>query len=114
MKSVILKGLSEEAADEMRQSFTHAVYLRKQLIKVLQEKINASNRNSRSKDAYGIANWAYLQADAVGYERGMLECISLLEADIEGAFEATETRTHLTANTPQMPRKRGRPKKILP
>lgn len=81
MKTALLKNLTDQQKDEMRQTFAHAAFLRSQLTTLLNEKINASNKIVRSKDAYGIANWAYLQADAVGYERALQEVISLLSHD---------------------------------
>lgn len=109
MKSIITAGLSEMEADEMRQAFAHAAHLRRRMREVLQQKIDASNKAVRSKDAYGIANWAYLQADAVGYERAMQEVMSLFTADFEGAQKAPEERS--ASNN--IPRKRGRPRKIV-
>ena len=108
MKTIILKGLNEQESDEMRQAFAHAAYLRKRLQKLLQEKIDASNKATRSKDAYGIANWAYLQADAVGYERGMQEVISLLDSAESDAANKAAEESAASAKRP-----RGRPRKIL-
>src|SRR5262245_40939417 len=102
MKTVILKGLTEQQQEEMRGVFAHSGFLRDQLKKILSEKINASNRVARSKDAYGIPNWAYLQADAVGYERALTEVISLLTHDPVQS-EATEK----VAETEPRPKRRG-------
>ena len=101
MKTAIIKGLTEQHAEEVRGAFIHSAVLRQQLVKLLQEKINASNRNTRSKDAYGIPNWAYLQADAVGYERALVEVINLL---------TTEEPT-VTPTADATPKRRGRPPK---
>jgi hypothetical protein len=103
MKTALFKNLTDQQKDEMRQTFAHAAFLRSQLSTILTEKINASNKVVRSKDSYGIANWAYLQADAVGYERAMQEVISLLSAE----SEATNVAESLSAS-PQ-PKRRGRP-----
>ena len=45
---------------------------------MLEDKCSASTKTSRSKDGYDSANWAYLQADARGYERALQEVISLI------------------------------------
>lgn len=114
MKTAITKGLSEQHAEEMRQCFWHSAVLREQLKKLMSEKIEANNRMVRSKEAYQIANWAYLQADAVGYERALTEVISLLT----GERSTEEVRSPSLADntvTVEMPKaKRGRPRKIPP
>ena len=109
MKTVMLKGLTDEQQIEMRQAFGHAIYLRKQIIKVLQEKMDSALKSNMSKDAYNIPNWAYLQADAVGYARAMQEVMSLLES--EGADRAPEERAASSTIPLETPRKRGRPRK---
>jgi hypothetical protein len=109
MKTVLLKNLTDQQKDEMRQTFAHAAFLRSQLTVILNEKINASNKIVRSKDAYGIANWAFLQADAVGYERALTEVISLLTHESTAESEATNVAESLSA----FPKKRrGRPPKV--
>lgn len=104
MKTLITKGLNEREADEMRQSFVAGAFLRKRIRELLLEKADSSVAASRSKDGYSNANWAFLQADAVGYQRAMHEIISLLTHEMvlsERADEAIETGLQ--------PR-RGRPK----
>lgn len=81
MKTILLKGLSEQHADEMRQKFAASAHIRNRVIEVLREKIHTNNKATRTKDAYGVANWAFLQADGVGYERALTEVISLLQAE---------------------------------
>lgn len=105
MKTAITKGLNEVEADEMRQCFVHAAFLRKHLQKLMAEKINASNRIVRSKDSYSIPNWAFLQADAVGYERALTEVISLLDHTPDISTEK------VLEDGPSVPKRRGRPPK---
>jgi hypothetical protein len=112
MKTVITAGLSEQESAEIKEAFVHAVHLRKRIASILQDKINASNKTVRSKDAYGIANWAYLQADAVGYERAMQEIINLLGTDGEAAARVADPRAASTTIPLEKPR-RGRPRKIV-
>lgn len=95
MKVSLLKGLTDQQVDEMRQDFASAANLRQHLINVLKDKIETNNKLTRSKSAYEIANWGFLQADGVGYERGLLEVISLLTS------ESTNTVT-----PPAVPQKR--------
>ena len=107
MKTILLKGMTEQHADEMRQMFAASAHVRNRVIEVLREKIATNNKNTRSKESYGIANWAFLQADAVGYERALTECISLLTHDTGERSEPLGERID------QHPKRRGRPKKVL-
>jgi hypothetical protein len=94
MKTIIVKGLNEREADEMRQSFAAGAHLRKRIRELLLEKAEYSVAASRSKDSYTNPNWAYLQADSVGYQRAMHEIVSLLTHESvlsEGGEEPTET-----------------------
>lgn len=101
MRVSLLKGLNtEQQKDELTENFKHSSFFRKQLAKVLLDKVNTNNNATRTKDAYGISNWAFLQADAVGYERAMREVCALLENE-----EGTPA-----ADTPP-PKRRGRPPK---
>lgn len=79
MKVAWTKGLTQEQATELRKDFVGAVILRQRLQKLLVDKEVASRDSSVSKDLYASPNWAYLQADARGYERALNEVISLLE-----------------------------------
>lgn len=100
MKVSLLKGLNtEQQKEEMGLIFSHSSLLRKQIAKVLLDKVNTNNTATRTKDAYGISNWAFLQADAVGYERAMREVVALLSNEEETP----------AADTP--PKRRGRPPK---
>jgi hypothetical protein len=79
MKTVWTKGLTPEQTVELKKDFVGAVILRKRLQELLDEKARLSREASISKDAYTNPNWAYLQADARGYERALNEIVSLLE-----------------------------------
>lgn len=79
MKTSILAGLTVEQKEEMRSSFNACALFRERLSAMLQDKINANNKQQRTKEAYSIANWAFLQADAVGYERALEEICALLK-----------------------------------
>jgi hypothetical protein len=104
MKTLIVKGLDEREAEEMRQSFVAGAFLRKRIRELLKEKADVSVAASRAKDSYNNPNWAYLQADAVGYQRAMHEIISLLTNESKQESEAS-----LDAELLPHPKKRGRP-----
>jgi hypothetical protein len=113
MKTVLLKGLNDRDKEEMRSTFYHSAFLRNQLKSILAAKINDSNRQVRSKDAYGIANWAFLQADAVGYERAMTEVMSLLTHESGEASEVANA-AEAPSSVQKVAKRRGRPPKALP
>lgn len=84
MKVAWTKGLTKEQTVEIRKDFVGAIILRKRLTTLLEEKEQSSRKSSVSKDSYENPNWAYLQADARGYERALNEIISLLSnKDVE-------------------------------
>lgn len=78
MKITWTKGLSPEKKEEIKRDFLASALLRERLKEILQEKSEVTRKGSISKDAYSNANWAYLQADAVGYQRALDEIISIL------------------------------------
>ena len=78
MKTSVTKGLTDQKLLEVRQEFIASAALRAQLVKILNEKIEASRERTLSESSYEQASWAYRQADSNGYERAMKELISLL------------------------------------
>ena len=84
MKTSWTQGLSKEKAEIVMSDFKGSLALRMRLADMLSAKQSTNRREGRSKEAYSNANWAYLQADAVGYERALSEVISLiLEKNVE-------------------------------
>lgn len=79
MKTVWTNGLTPDNKEDMRNAFKASGRLRERLTQIIEDKINAANKVRITKDLYDQANWAYLQADAVGYERALQEVISLIE-----------------------------------
>lgn len=79
MKTNWTKGLSEQDAEVFVNQFKESRLLRRRLSELVSEKIKVSHTESRKKANYESASWAYLQADAVGYERALFEIISLLD-----------------------------------
>ena len=78
MKISWTKGLNKDQKSEIERDFKASLLLRKRLALVCQSKIDESNSSSRSKSAYESPNWAYVQADARGYERALEDVISLI------------------------------------
>jgi hypothetical protein len=81
MKKNWTAGLTPQHAEEITHSFNAGVELRKRLSRLLEDKITAKRKETISKDAYASPSWAYLQADAVGYERALNEVISLISSE---------------------------------
>lgn len=49
------------------------------LDKILEQKLEANNRERRNKKNYALAAWAEYQADSLGYERALTEVRSYLQ-----------------------------------
>lgn len=79
MKTSWTQGLNKEAAAAMAASFQASGSLRERLCILLKKKEESNKQKMRSVSAYEAPNWAYMQADAIGYERALNEVISLLE-----------------------------------
>lgn len=79
MKLNWTKGLSGEAKQDVLSEYASSSHLRARLEVLLREKQIASQKAIISKDAYDSPNWAYKQADNVGYLRAMEEIVSLLK-----------------------------------
>lgn len=71
-------GLEKEQANEVKSNYKESLVMRRRLVKLLEDKADASTKNSRSKLLYDNPNWALLQADQRGYERAMSEIIELI------------------------------------
>lgn len=78
MKSSIVVGLEDDAKKEMESCFKGSKMLRDRLSVLLKNKIESSNKDSRSESGYENPSWPFKQADYRGYERAMQEVISLL------------------------------------
>ncbi len=78
MKSSWTKLLDAEVARDIKSNFQASLLTRKRLARLLEEKVDESNRTARSKTSYDTPNWPLLQADQRGYERALLEVIDLI------------------------------------
>jgi hypothetical protein len=80
MKTSLTAGLTPQQKSEIVSSFLASARLRERLINVLTDKLDARRRELRQTTSYENANWAYTQADLIGYERAVYELISLLSS----------------------------------
>lgn len=78
MKTSWTNGLSAEKKEEIRRDFVSASLLRERLTKMLSDKIDSKRKKNILETSYENPNWSLLQADAVGFERALLEVISLI------------------------------------
>lgn len=81
LKSVWYVGLDEDQKKELRADFISAQVLRKRLIHLLEDKIDTKRKAVRNDDNYDKANWQNYVADALGYERALIEVINLIESE---------------------------------
>lgn len=79
MKTSLLKGETRQRQTEIKQSFESGKLFIDKLKQVVKDKIDYSNKSSRSTLEYESPVWAYKQADYRGYERALEEVLSLLE-----------------------------------
>lgn len=82
MKASWTSGLNKELATDVRINFKEALVIRRRLVKMLNDKIDASAKEGRSKVLYENPNWALLQADQRGYERAISDIISLIDEGV--------------------------------
>lgn len=73
------KGLDEQEVIHVREHFLTHKPFRDRMIKLLRDKIDSKRREVRNAENYDKPHWDKYLADSIGYERGMMEIISLLE-----------------------------------
>jgi hypothetical protein len=78
MKTNWTAGLNAEQSAVIRKEYASSPLLRERLAIMLDKKLESSRSNARSKERYTDPSWAYLQADAIGYERALSEILSLI------------------------------------
>lgn len=79
MKTVWKKGLEDDASKEVELSFNGSGLMRQHMERILKDKINASEKESITKEGYDCPNWSYKQADSAGYKRALYEIINLIK-----------------------------------
>ena len=82
MKSILTAGLPDERSKEVSEEFKRSSLLRERLIDILRQKNETNRTNVRQKSSYESPSWAYIQADAIGYERAIYELINLISSDV--------------------------------
>ena len=78
MKTAWTKGLEEDSASQMKDSFDAAGLLRQRLVALIQDKAGASEKLGLLKEGYDTPNWALKKADETGYKRAAQEIINLI------------------------------------
>lgn len=77
MKTSWFKGLPKQEQEEVKASFKSSLRTRERLEELCEEKLESAS--NPYKGQYENPNWAYLQADSIGYQRALKEIISLLQ-----------------------------------
>lgn len=78
MKRSWVNGLDEAREKDVKGDYASSLIIRKRLAELLEEKINSAEVTSFDKEGYDLANWAYKQADLIGYKRALREIINLV------------------------------------
>ena len=78
MKTSILKGLSDDEANDIVALFRESKRLRAHLTQLLDGKSKSCERATMELSAYDTPNWEYRMADAQGYKRALSEIVQLL------------------------------------
>lgn len=73
------RGLEAQLVIDITQNFKESGVMRRRLKQMLIDKIEETRSANLTKDKYDCPNWAYLQADAVGYERALRYLINVIE-----------------------------------
>lgn len=78
MKSSWTHGLEDTIAKDIRGDFKSSLLIRNRLNAMLEDKYAEYEKASLNTDNYQLANWAFTQADLVGYKRAIRMVQSLL------------------------------------
>lgn len=81
MKTVWTDDLEPDQVIEMRGDFISSSLVRKRLKKIINDKIETKRATIRKDTNYDLSNWDCFIADSIGYERALVEIISLLDVD---------------------------------
>lgn len=78
MKTSLSKGLDAEGKRDVEAAFIAALPFRKQLVSVLEHKIEEKRKKMTKESTYEEpGDWSLKMADQMGYERALREVISL-------------------------------------
>lgn len=78
MKTNWYVGMDAPQKAIMKSDFEGSAGMRVRLEHLLRDKIETKRNSARSDENYSSPNWTLLQADAIGYEKALLEVISLI------------------------------------
>lgn len=78
MKASWVNGLDEQLQKDVRGDFASSRVTRKRLTELLEDHIKTADKVALNKDGYDTPNWAYKQADLIGYKRAIGEIINLI------------------------------------
>lgn len=78
MKQSWVKGVTPEKAAIIKADYVGSAGARIRLTDMLIDKIRVATTMKLRKEGYLSPNWAYTQADTIGYERAISEVISLI------------------------------------
>lgn len=74
------RGLEPQLSLDVKQNYKESIVMRKRLKQMLLDRIEEVRIGSLTREKYDCPNWAYLQADAMGYERALRYLINLIES----------------------------------
>lgn len=74
-----LEGVKEKDKERHVQDLHQSKRTRNALAKLLKNKLEANQQAARAVAAYTEDNWAYRQADRIGYERALAEILKLID-----------------------------------
>lgn len=78
MRTAWTKNLDVQNTKDITQLYKESLILRKRLNTILSELIEDKRRGAGLESKYDSPNWAYLQADRLGYERALRDIIALI------------------------------------
>ena len=78
MKASLIHGLAKDAQQDVRGAFLAALPFRKQIIKILEHKIDEKRKKMCREETIQTANWDVEMAYYLGYEKAQRELISLM------------------------------------
>lgn len=71
-------GVEKQLAIDIKQNFKESIVMRRRLAVLLQEEIEENRKSANALALYDSPNWAYQQADRVGYERAIRKFMQLI------------------------------------
>lgn len=78
MKVRWTNGLDEQNTKDIKQLYKESLRIRQRLNQMLVDIIEEKRKGQTLESHYDSPNWAYHQADRVGYERAIRDVIELI------------------------------------